>query len=149
TRVDRDGLVGAAGLRSVVVAVPLVGRARLADLVLFPLEGHLDAAGRDPERVAAEADPIAARDRRAELVPAVGDTGQVVAGGAGHGLLGPRLRVGERRAEPADVGLRRVEADDGIRHAVGRGVEDVPGELAGERALIAGGVPDGGRRRPL
>src|SRR5262249_33914704 len=96
-----------------------------------------------------EGNAIAGWNGGEELVPAIGESGHIIAGDPGDSLLVPRVWVGERRAEPADIGLRRVETDDGIRHAVGRSVENVSGELAGECALIAGVVPFRGRRRLL
>ena len=129
----------------IVIADAQVRGGGLTDFVFFSGEYVFDAARGYPERVAAKRDPIPAGDRRAESVPTIREPGHVVARDPRHGLLLAGLRVGERRPQPAHIGLGGGEADDGISHPIWRGVENTAGELAGERALIAR-VVAGGRR---
>ena len=72
----------------------LLRRSRLADRVGSVGEAAADAAWGCPKGVPAEANPVAAGDRRAELIPAVGETGHVIARDPAHCLDVSRLRIG-------------------------------------------------------
>ncbi len=110
----------------------------------------MNPAGRGPQSVTAEANPVAARDRGAEPVPAIGKSGHIVARYPADCLKFACLRIGiaDRQGglQRADIGLG-FRAEHRIGLAVGRTVEGVLGEFVGQRALVPRVVALHGRRR--